>query len=53
MPYAFQYDFNDDYGGSQSRQEEQDANGNVQGSYSYTDPYGIFRTVIVLRHIFV
>ncbi|KAG1650236.1 Cuticle protein 16.8 [Nymphon striatum] len=44
-PFKFSYDIKDDVNGQQSRQESGDGNGNVQGSYSYQDGYGIFRQV--------
>ncbi|KAG1650235.1 Cuticle protein 16.8 [Nymphon striatum] len=44
-PFKFAYDIKDDYNGQQSRQESGDGYGNVQGSYGYTDGYGIYRQV--------
>ncbi|RWR98968.1 Cuticle protein 16.8-like protein [Dinothrombium tinctorium] len=45
MPYAFQYDFADDFGGNQDRKETADEYGNVKGSYGYRDANGIYRRV--------
>ena len=44
-PYNFGYDVRDDYGNHQYRKEESDAQGNVRGSYGYTDANGVFRVV--------
>ncbi|GIY31873.1 hypothetical protein CDAR_12871 [Caerostris darwini] len=44
-PYEFGYEFGDGQGMNQHRRESSDGAGNVKGSYSYTDPYGIYRNV--------
>ncbi|XP_076374013.1 cuticle protein 10.9-like [Tachypleus tridentatus] len=44
-PYDTGYDTVDEYGTRQSRQESGDGYGSVQGSYSYTDPWGTGRQV--------
>ena len=41
----FGYESDDGYGTKQTRQENQDSYGNLKGSYSYTDAYGLYRTV--------
>ncbi|XP_022651747.1 uncharacterized protein LOC111273649 isoform X1 [Varroa jacobsoni] len=45
QPYDFGYNIQDEYGNNQFRQESGDANGAVQGTYGYTDAFGIFRRV--------
>lgn len=46
IPYDFGYDIAGDYGEfRQNRKETGDGHGNVQGSYGYTDAYGIYRQV--------
>ncbi|XP_076322171.1 cuticle protein 10.9-like [Tachypleus tridentatus] len=44
-PYKFNYEIKNDYGGRQWQQEQGDEYGNKQGSYGYTDDYGIGRQV--------
>ncbi|XP_055950681.1 cuticle protein 10.9-like [Argiope bruennichi] len=44
-PYEFGYEFGDGQGMNQHRRESSDGAGNVKGSYSYTDPYGVYRNV--------
>lgn len=44
-PYEFSYGSDDGYGTTQERQETQDANGNVRGSYSFRDDKGLMRRV--------
>lgn len=44
-PYNFGYDVKDEYGNHQYRKEESDSQGNVRGSYGYTDANGVFRVV--------
>ncbi|KAG8179243.1 hypothetical protein JTE90_004071 [Oedothorax gibbosus] len=44
-PYTFEFQMNDGNGTTQQRQETRQENGDVQGSYSYWDPFGIFRIV--------
>lgn len=44
-PYSFTYETTDEYGTTLTRTESGDAQGNVQGSYMYRDPQGIYRTV--------
>ncbi|GFU26900.1 uncharacterized protein TNCV_4541371 [Trichonephila clavipes] len=43
-PYEYGYKVKDHHG-SQFRKEESDGQGNVKGSYGYTDEEGIFREV--------
>ncbi|KAH7965563.1 hypothetical protein HPB49_008751 [Dermacentor silvarum] len=45
QPYSFSYDNTDEYGTRISQQETGDENNNKVGSYSYTDPNGVTRTV--------
>ncbi|XP_042149799.1 cuticle protein 16.8-like isoform X1 [Ixodes scapularis] len=45
QPYNFNYDNTDEYGTRQTHEESGDANNNKVGSYSYTDPTGVQRTV--------
>ncbi|CAN7996887.1 unnamed protein product [Ixodes pacificus] len=45
QPYSFSYDNTDEYGTHISQEETGDENNNKVGSYSYTDPDGISRTV--------
>lgn len=45
QPYNFNYDNTDEYGTRQTHEETGDENNNKVGSYSYTDPTGIQRTV--------
>jgi len=44
-PYSFGYNTHDEHGTTLTRQEESDGHGVVKGSYSYTSPDGLFRTV--------
>lgn len=44
-PYSFSYVTDDEQGTRTSREETSDESGAVRGSYSYTDPDGVFRTV--------
>ncbi|GFU02662.1 cuticle protein 16.8 [Nephila pilipes] len=44
-PYEFGYEFGDGQGMNQHRRESSDGTGTVKGSYSYTDPFGIYRNV--------
>lgn len=44
-PYKIQYDSVDANGTQMRREETKDDKGVVRGSYSYTDPLGIFRVV--------
>jgi hypothetical protein len=44
-PYSFSYVTDDEQGTRTSREESSDESGAVRGSYSYTDPDGVFRTV--------
>ncbi|XP_076307724.1 uncharacterized protein LOC143223529 [Tachypleus tridentatus] len=45
QPYDFNYEAKDEFGNSHYRQEQGDENGNVYGSYGYTDANGLFRYV--------
>ncbi|KAF8773960.1 Cuticle protein 16.8 like protein [Argiope bruennichi] len=45
VTYEFGYEFGDGQGMNQHRRESSDGAGNVKGSYSYTDPYGVYRNV--------
>ncbi|KAH7964386.1 hypothetical protein HPB51_027372 [Rhipicephalus microplus] len=45
QPYSFSYDTTDEFGTRLTREETGDANNYKVGSYSYTDPNGITRTV--------
>ncbi|XP_072142249.1 uncharacterized protein [Dermacentor andersoni] len=45
QPYSFSYDTTDEYGTRMTREETSDEYNNKVGSYSYTDPNGITRTV--------
>uniref|UniRef100_A0A023GML2 Putative cuticle protein n=1 Tax=Amblyomma triste TaxID=251400 RepID=A0A023GML2_AMBTT len=45
QPYSFSYDNTDEFGTHLSQQETGDENNNKVGSYSYTDPNGVTRTV--------
>ncbi|KAF8773280.1 Cuticle protein 16.8 like protein [Argiope bruennichi] len=46
IPYQYGYDIAGDHGEfKQTRQEQGDGHGNVQGSYSYVDAHGISRQV--------
>ncbi|KAH6938970.1 hypothetical protein HPB50_015331 [Hyalomma asiaticum] len=45
QPYSFSYDNTDEFGTRISQTETGDENNNKVGSYSYTDPNGISRTV--------
>ncbi|XP_037290106.2 cuticle protein 10.9 [Rhipicephalus microplus] len=45
QPYSFSYDTTDEFGTRLTREETGDANNYKVGSYSYTDPSGITRTV--------
>ncbi|CAN7996596.1 unnamed protein product, partial [Ixodes hexagonus] len=44
-PYNFNYDNTDEFGTRQTHEETGDENNNKVGSYSYTDPTGVQRTV--------
>ncbi|CAL1280719.1 unnamed protein product [Larinioides sclopetarius] len=44
-PYGFGYEFGDGQGMVQRRHESSDINGEVKGSYGYTDPNGLYRSV--------
>ncbi|GBM78347.1 hypothetical protein AVEN_27941-1 [Araneus ventricosus] len=44
-PYGFGYEFGDGKGMVQHRHESSDINGEVKGSYGYTDPNGLYRSV--------
>ncbi|GFR28688.1 cuticle protein 16.8 [Trichonephila clavata] len=44
-PYEFGYEFGDGQGMNQHRRESSDGAGKVKGSYSYTDPFGVYRNV--------
>ncbi|GIY45829.1 uncharacterized protein CEXT_410181 [Caerostris extrusa] len=44
-PYTFGYEFGDGQGMVQHRQESSDINGEVKGSYGYSDGNGVYRTV--------
>lgn len=44
-PYSFNHDNTDEYGTRITHEETGDENNNKVGSYSYTDPNGITRTV--------
>jgi len=44
-PYKIAYDSVDGNGTTMRREESKDDKGVVRGSYSYTDPFGIFRVV--------
>ncbi|XP_077515164.1 cuticle protein 16.8-like [Amblyomma americanum] len=44
-PYSFSHDNTDEFGTRITREETSDENNNKVGSYSYTDPNGITRTV--------
>lgn len=44
-PYSFAFEETDEFGTKLARQETGDANGVVQGSYSYIDAQGLTRTV--------
>ncbi|GFS64825.1 cuticle protein 16.8 [Trichonephila clavipes] len=44
-PYDFGYEFGDGQGMVQYRRESADANGEVKGSYGYTDSNGLYRNV--------
>lgn len=44
-PYSFNYETEGEDGARSSREESGDGSGVVRGSYSYTDPDGVFRTV--------
>lgn len=44
-PYEFGYKIADEYGNTQHRQESGDSEGNKQGSYGYSDAYGLYRNV--------
>lgn len=44
-PYEFGFQMNDGNGTTQHRQEIRQENGDVQGSYSYVDPNGMYRKV--------
>lgn len=45
QPYSFSYDHTDEFGTRSTREETSDENNNKVGSYSFTDAYGISRTV--------
>ncbi|XP_022240412.1 RNA-binding protein FUS-like [Limulus polyphemus] len=45
QPFDFNYEAKDEFGNSHYRQEQGDQNGNVYGSYGYTDANGLFRYV--------
>lgn len=45
QPFDFGYNVQDEFGNNQFRQEKGDESGSVQGSYGYTDAYGVFRKV--------
>nr|XP_037290109.1 cuticle protein 16.8-like [Rhipicephalus microplus] len=45
QPYSFSYDNTDEFGTRISQQETGDEKNNKVGSYSYTDPNGVTRTV--------
>ncbi|CAN7996628.1 unnamed protein product, partial [Ixodes hexagonus] len=45
QPYSFSYDNTDEFGTRISQEETGDENNNKVGSYSYTDPDGVHRTV--------
>ncbi|KAM7301855.1 putative cuticle protein [Ixodes scapularis] len=45
QPYEFGFDTVDEFGTRQTRQESGDSGNVKKGSYSYTDPNGIFRQV--------
>lgn len=45
QPFDFGYNIQDEYGNTQFRQEKGDESGTVQGSYGYTDAYGVYRKV--------
>ncbi|XP_022247270.1 uncharacterized protein LOC106463626, partial [Limulus polyphemus] len=45
IPYDTGFNVQDELGTSLSRQESGDGNGNVQGSYGYIDPNGVWREV--------
>ncbi|XP_077552973.1 cuticle protein 16.8-like [Haemaphysalis longicornis] len=45
QPYSFSYDHTDEFGTRTTREETSDENNNKVGSYSFTDAYGISRTV--------
>ncbi|XP_013779378.1 cuticle protein 16.8-like [Limulus polyphemus] len=45
QPYNFGYEIRNDYGDRQWQQEQGDEYGNKQGSFGYTDAYGISRQV--------
>ncbi|KAF8767193.1 Cuticle protein 16.8 like protein [Argiope bruennichi] len=44
-PYNFGYEFGDGVGMTQHKHESSDINGEVKGSYGYTDPNGLYRSV--------
>ncbi|XP_035224026.1 cuticle protein 16.8-like [Stegodyphus dumicola] len=44
-PYEFGFALNDGNGTTQHRQEIRKENGDVQGSYGYVDPLGVYRRV--------
>jgi hypothetical protein len=44
-PYQIAYDAVDNNGTQMRREETKDDKGVVRGSYSYTDPFGIYRVV--------
>ncbi|XP_064472905.1 uncharacterized protein LOC135387738 [Ornithodoros turicata] len=45
QPFDFGYNIQDEFGNTQFRQEKGDESGAVQGSYGYTDAYGVYRKV--------
>ncbi|KFM58776.1 Cuticle protein 16.8, partial [Stegodyphus mimosarum] len=45
QPYNFDYQAQDEQGNTHYRNEQGDQNGNVQGSYGYTDVQGLYRVV--------
>ncbi|KAG1695941.1 Cuticle protein 16.8 [Nymphon striatum] len=44
-PFQYSYNFEDEYGNQQYKEETSDESGNVVGRYGYTDTNGIYRQV--------